>query len=74
MPIEYMVCFVCSELCIKSISPRKNVDLFSSVFKKIIPNYTIHTFQEVSAVIEPDIYCRRHNDFSLYPVNKHKID
>ena len=37
MPIEYMVCFICSELCIKSISPRKNVDLFSSVFKKSIP-------------------------------------
>ena len=36
MPIEYMVCFICSEQCIKIISSHKKCGLFSSVFKKII--------------------------------------
>ena len=45
MPIEYMFCFICSEQCIKLISPRKKYGLFSSVFKKvIIPNYSTPTF------------------------------
>ena len=47
MPIEYMFCFICSEQCIKIISLRKNCGLFSSVFKKIIPNDTTPTFLEV---------------------------
>ena len=46
MPIEYMLCFICSEQCIKIISLRKKCGLFSSVFKKIIP----YTFQEVGGV------------------------
>ena len=50
MPIEYMFCFIWSEQCIKLISLRKKCGLFSSVFKKIIPNNTIPTFQEVGGV------------------------
>ena len=50
MPIEYMFCFICSEQCIKIILSRKKRDLFSSVFKKIIPNNTTSTFQEVGGV------------------------
>ena len=47
MPIEYMFCFICSELGIKIISSRKKCGLLSSVFKKIIPNNTTPTFQGV---------------------------
>ena len=50
MHIEYMFCFICSEQCIKIISPRKKRGLFSSVFKKIIPNNTTPPFQEVVGV------------------------
>ena len=50
MPIEYMFCFICSEQYIKIISSRKKCGLFSSVFKKIIPNNTTPTFQEVGGV------------------------
>ena len=50
MPIEYMFCFICSKQCITFISSRKACGLFSSVFKKIIPNNTIPTFQEVGGV------------------------
>ena len=50
MPIEYMFCFICSEECIEIISSRKKCSLFSSVFKKIIPNNTTSTFQEVGGV------------------------
>ena len=45
-----MFCFICSEQCINIISSRKNCDLFSSVFKKNIPNNTIPTFLEVGGV------------------------
>ena len=50
MPIEYMVCLICSEQCIKIISWRKKCGLFGSVFKKIIPNNTTSTLQEVGGV------------------------
>ena len=50
MPIEYMFCFIGNEQCIKIISSRKNCGLFSSVFKKIIPNNTTPTFLEVGGV------------------------
>ena len=50
MPIEYMICFICSKQCIKIISSRKMCGLFSSVFKKIIPNSTTTTFTEVGGV------------------------
>ena len=50
MPIEYMFCFICCEQCIKIISSRKNCGLFSSYFKKIIPNNTTPTFLEVGGV------------------------
>ena len=50
MPIEYMFCFICSQQCIKIISSRKKCSLVSSVFKKIIPNNTTPSFQEVGGV------------------------
>ena len=50
MPIEYMFWFNYSEQCIKIISSRKKCGFFSSVFKKIISNNTIPTFQEVGGV------------------------
>ena len=53
MPIEYMFCFICSEQCIKIISSCKKCNLFSSVFKKIIPYNTTPTFQEVGRYLNP---------------------
>ena len=50
MLLEYMFWFICSEQCIKIISSRKKCDLFSSVFKTIIPNNTTPTFTEVGGV------------------------
>ena len=50
MPIEYVFCFICSEQCIKIISLHKKCGLFCSAFKKIIPNNTTPTFQEVGGV------------------------
>ena len=50
MPVEYMICFICSEQSIKIISSRKKCGLFSSVFKEIILNNTTPTFQEVGGV------------------------
>ena len=49
MPIEYMLCFICSEQCIKIISSRKKCGLFRSVFKKN-PNNTTPTFQEMGGI------------------------
>ena len=46
MPIECMFCFICSKI----ISSRKRCSLFISVTKKIIPNNTTPTFQEVGGV------------------------
>ena len=50
MPMEHIFCFICSEQCIKIISSRRKCGLLSSVFKKIIPNYTVPSFQEVGGV------------------------
>ena len=50
MPIEHVFFFICSEQCIKIISSRKKCGLHCSVFKKVIPNSTTHTFQEVGGV------------------------
>ena len=50
MYIEYMVCFICSEQCKQTISSRKTCGLFKSVFKKIVPNNTTPSFQEVGWV------------------------
>ena len=50
MPIKYMFSFICRKQCIKVISSRKKCGLFSSVFKKIIPNNTTPTFTEVGGV------------------------
>ena len=49
-PIEYMICFIYSQQCITTISSRKMCVFISSVFKKIIPNNTTPTFQEVGGV------------------------
>ena len=56
MPFGHMFCFICSEQCIKIISSRKKCGLFSFVFKKIIPNNTIPTFQEVVGVTYPSYF------------------
>ena len=45
MPIEYMFCFIFSGQSMTIISSHKKCDLFSSVFKEIIPNNTTPTFQ-----------------------------
>ena len=45
-----MFWIICSEQCIKIISSPKKCGLFSSVFKKIIPDNTTPTFQEVGGV------------------------
>ena len=74
MPIEYMFCFICNEQGIKIISSRKNCGLFSSVFKKIIPNNTTPTFLEVGGVTYSLPFCRWHKNFSWYRVRFHKID
>ena len=50
MPSEYVFCFICSEQGIKINSLRKKCGLCCSVFKKVIPNNTSHTFQEVGGV------------------------
>ena len=50
MPIEYVFCFICSEQCIKTISLRIKCGLCCSVFKKVIPYSTTHTFQEMGGV------------------------
>ena len=56
-PFECMVCFIYSQQCITIISLRKMCGLISSVFKKIIPNNTTPTFQEVGGVTQPHIFC-----------------
>ena len=50
MSIEYMFCFICSLQCIKIILSCKKCGLFSSVFKKSIPNNTTSTFQKVGGL------------------------
>ena len=45
-PIEYIICFIYSQQC-------KMYGFISSVFKKIIPNNTTPTFQEVGGVTQP---------------------
>ena len=58
MPIEYMFCFFVASNAYKSFHRAKKCALFSSVFEKIIPNNTIHTFQEVGGVTLPLIFRR----------------
>ena len=57
-PTEYMFCFIYSQQCIIIISLRKMCGFICSVLKKIIPNNTTPTFQEVGGVTQPDIFCR----------------
>ena len=56
-PIEDMICFIYSQKCITIISSCKMCGFISSVFKKIIPNNTTPTFQEVGGVTQPRIFC-----------------
>ena len=50
MHIGYRFCFICSEQCIQIILSHKKCGLFRFVFKKIIPNNTTPTFQEMGGV------------------------
>ena len=50
MASECLFCFICRKQCIKIISSHEKCGLFSSVFKKVIPNNTTPTFQEVGGV------------------------
>ena len=56
-PIEYIICYFYDQQCITIISSRKMCGFISSVFKKIIPNITTPTFQEVGGVTHPRIFC-----------------
>ena len=56
-PFKYMICFIYSQQCITIISSRKMCDFSSSVFKKIIPNNTTPTFQEVGGVTQSRTFC-----------------
>ena len=60
MPIGYILCLFVLNNKKKNISSRKSVDLFSSLFKKIILDVTTPTFQEVGGVTQPLIFCLRH--------------
>ena len=71
-PIKYMFCFICSQQCIRIILSCKKCGWTCSVFKKIIPNNTIPTFQEVGGVTQPLIFCWWHKNL-LYCVNHHKM-
>ena len=50
MPLEYILCFICSLQYINIISSHKKCGLFSSVLKKMIPNNATPTFQKVGGV------------------------
>ena len=73
-PIEYMFGFIYRQKCINIISSRKMCGFISSVFKKIIPNNTTPTFQEVGEATQPLIFCRWHKNFSWYLVSYLKSD
>ena len=55
--IEYMICFIYSQQCITIISSLKICGCISSIFKKIIPNNTTPTFEDVGGVTQPRIFC-----------------
>ena len=73
-PIEYMFCFIYSQQCITIISSLKMCGFICSVLKKIIPNNTTPTFQEVGGVTQPHIFCRWYKNFSWYRVSHHRSD
>ena len=50
MPFEDIFCFICCEQCIKISSSSRKCGLFSSVFKKTIPNNTNPSYQKVGGV------------------------
>ena len=56
MPNEYTFCFLCSEKCLRNNSSRKYIDLFQTVFKKIITDATTRNFQKVGGVTQPLIF------------------
>ena len=55
MPIWYMFCFICKERCIKINSSRNKCGLYSSAFKKFIPNNKTPSFQEWWGNLTPQI-------------------
>ena len=69
-----MFCFIYSWQSNTIISSRKICGFISSVLKKIIPNNTTPTYQEVGGITQPRIFCWWHKNFSWYRVNHHKID
>ena len=73
-PIEYMFCFIYSKQCIIIILSLKMCGFICSVLKKIIPNNTTPTFQEVGGVAQPRIFCRWYKNFSWDRVNHHRSD
>ena len=62
-PTEYMFCYIYSQQCIIIISSSKMCGFICSVLKKVIPNNTTPTFQEVGGKTQPRIFCRCHKDF-----------
>ena len=56
VPFEYTFCFLCRENCLRNNSSRKYIDLFSTVFKKIITDATTRNFQKVGGVLQPLIF------------------
>ena len=69
-----MFCFIYRQQCIIIISSRKMCGFICSVLKKITPNNTTPTFQEVGGVTQPRIICRWYKNFSWYHVNHHRSD
>ena len=67
-PTEYMFCFIYSQQCIIIISSRKMCGFICTVLKKVIPNNTTPTFQEVGGVTQPCIFCRWHKNFLWYRI------
>ena len=74
MPIEYMFCFICSEQCMKIISPRKKSCVLALHLRKLFLIILPLLFQEVGGVTQPLIFCRLHKNFSLYRINHRIID
>ena len=77
---EHEICLlrICFALflanCVFKHFVAQTVDLFSSVFKKIIPDGTTPTFQKVGGIIQPIFVCRRHLIFSWFRVNHYIIN
>ena len=62
------------EKCMKKYFVTQYVDLFCSVFNKIISHASTPYIQKVGGVTSPLIFHQRQTIFSLYHVNHHKIN